>query len=186
AAGRALQGRLDAAVAVFVARLLADDAIPGILELPAAEVEDHVPALLADVATSLIVLGETGGEPELMRDGSDLQRMLAERHGAQRARLGWSERALRREFTLLREAAAEAALAGDDAAAGVLARFLDRACEISVRGMRLAGTAAERRGAEADALIAHTHRTIEHTRHTLRRVKKSVGVRPQLRGRDRE
>jgi hypothetical protein len=43
-----------------------------------------------------------------MRDTSAIQRLVAERHGAQRARLGWGEDELRREFAVLREELAAA------------------------------------------------------------------------------
>ncbi|MFL5537693.1 MAG: GAF domain-containing protein, partial [Longimicrobiaceae bacterium] len=47
--------------------------------------------LVADVAQSMVVLGgsaETG--PRLLRDGSRIQRLVAELHAEQRRRLGWS------------------------------------------------------------------------------------------------
>jgi hypothetical protein len=37
-----------------------------------------------------------------------LQHVVAERHGAQRARLGWSEQEVRREFVILNEELADA------------------------------------------------------------------------------
>jgi hypothetical protein len=55
-----------------------------------------------------------------MRDGSAIQRVIAERHGAQRARLGWGADEIRREFAILREELARAVrrrvLPGPDAA----------------------------------------------------------------------
>src|SRR3712207_8720142 len=39
----------------------------------------------------------------LMQDGIEIQRLIAERHGAQRARLGWTEETLRRECEILSE-----------------------------------------------------------------------------------
>ncbi|HUF28000.1 MAG TPA: hypothetical protein VMM18_13580 [Gemmatimonadaceae bacterium] len=43
-------------------------------------------SLLADIAVTLIVLEEMAGEPSpLLADGADIQCMIAERHGAQRA-----------------------------------------------------------------------------------------------------
>src|SRR3712207_7263161 len=37
----------------------------------------------------------------LMQDGVEIQRLIAERHGVQRARLGWTEETLRRECEIL-------------------------------------------------------------------------------------
>jgi hypothetical protein len=86
-----------------------------------------------------------------MRDGSVLRRIISERHGAQRQRLGWTEQELRAEFRLLRrsvDAAVQKVSKTDDlrsdesslrAARAVLNQLLDTAEEISVRGFRLAG-----------------------------------------------
>ncbi len=88
-----------------------------------------------------------------MRDGSDIQRLIAERHGAQRARLGWDLAALEREYVLLEEgteAAVRAAVPGPtsetdqvalDAALAMLHRLLGRAAEVSRAGFRAARAA---------------------------------------------
>jgi hypothetical protein len=81
-----------------------------------------------------------------------IQRVVCERHGAQRARLGWSEQELRREFTILREELAAAVrhrapgvLPGPTAAARqgeveraleVLGTFLSLAERLSLEGFR--------------------------------------------------
>jgi hypothetical protein len=50
------------------------------------------------------VPGSSAREPAAdVQDGAAIQRVVAERHGAQRARLGWSEGELRREYAILRE-----------------------------------------------------------------------------------
>ena len=52
--------------------------------------------------SQLTVLGETcGSDPELLADGGHLQRLVAELHGAQRHRLGWSEADIERETKIL-------------------------------------------------------------------------------------
>jgi hypothetical protein len=50
------------------------------------------------------VPGRAAPEPgDDVQDGAAIQRVVAERHGAQRARLGWSEGEVRREYAILRE-----------------------------------------------------------------------------------
>ncbi|HKP16556.1 MAG TPA: hypothetical protein VJT85_10825, partial [Gemmatimonadaceae bacterium] len=68
------------------------------------EVEDHFPTFLADLASTVtsIVLDDDAPSDQV-RDGSAIQRLVSQRHGAQRARLGWTERELRREFVILEE-----------------------------------------------------------------------------------
>jgi PAS domain S-box-containing protein len=127
-------------------RLREDPALPGAGELDRAQLEDHAPTFLVDLGLALLALDEGGGEPALMRDGTDIQRVIAERHGAQRARLGWTEAALHREYQILREvvertlrenlpAPADATL---DEAIAILRRLLEQAERISVRGRRQA------------------------------------------------
>lgn len=44
----------------------------------------------------------------LMQDGTEIQHVVAERHGRQRQQLGWEEEALRREYAILGEVLEEA------------------------------------------------------------------------------
>jgi hypothetical protein len=54
------------------------------------------------LASQLAIIGETRGEePELLGDGGHVQRLMAELHGAQRHRLGWSESDIEREIHIL-------------------------------------------------------------------------------------
>ena len=73
-----------------------------------------------------------------------MQRLLAERHGRQRRRLGWSEAGLRRDYEILREEV-EAVLASarevatDETlreARPIVQRLLQRALEISLAAYR--------------------------------------------------
>ena len=49
-----------------------------------------------------MVIGETRGQaPDLLRDSGQVQRMMAELHGAQRFRLGWGEADIERETLVL-------------------------------------------------------------------------------------
>ncbi|MBD0320157.1 MAG: hypothetical protein ICV87_07485, partial [Gemmatimonadetes bacterium] len=156
---------LDTVVAAYRERLRGDPELPMAAGLLDTELEDHASSFLADIAQSLVILGETGGQPDLLRDGSDLQRLISERHGAQRARLGWDEDALRREFVVLRQeidaVLRRCGIEETHAAMAALAPFVDRACEISVRGLVTASSA--RPPTTADVL-AQTERVVEETR----------------------
>jgi hypothetical protein len=90
--------------------------------------------------------------PELLlRDGSEIQRTVAELHGDQRAKLGWSESAFWRESEIVREevvAAIQRACVGlpaddVDRASRLLLGTLGRIAEISARRLRVAPSARE-------------------------------------------
>ena len=69
--------------------------MPAAPSLTYSQLVDHTGALLADIATALISLDESKGAPSaLLHDSADIQRFLADRHGLQRSRLGWSAAAL--------------------------------------------------------------------------------------------
>jgi PAS domain S-box-containing protein len=103
----AVVAELERILHAYVARLKRDPAIRSARRLPEAELEDHLASFLVDVAQTLGSLGQ-GGDPEAARDGTAIQRTVAERHGLQRARLGWQEDEVRREFQILREELAAA------------------------------------------------------------------------------
>jgi hypothetical protein len=139
-AGEALQAKA-AEVVGHINRRLRSDPIVRTASCTAAELDDHQPAFLAAVGQGLVVLGRQPEGAELVSESYDIQGLLAERHGAQRARLGWSEDALRRELQIVREevgAAVREALpaqVGDAAIVHqVLARVLNRAEEAAIRG----------------------------------------------------
>jgi PAS domain S-box-containing protein len=142
--GSALLEDLNEIVRRFVANLRADpEALPKVERLTDRQLEDHVQTWLTDVAQALIILATARGEPsDLMRDGTEIQRTVAERHGAQRHRLGWDEAALAREFASLRAAIDDTLAArgwprdGTTGARGILAGFIRQAEEISRRGLR--------------------------------------------------
>ncbi len=106
----AVIGELERVLHAYAARLRSDPATPSAHAASEAEVEDHLASFLADLAAALHHLDGAAGTPDGgeesmagVRDSTAIQRVIAERHGAQRARIGWSEQELRREFTILRE-----------------------------------------------------------------------------------
>ena len=86
----------------YVAALRADGRFPGARDLSAAQLRDHATPVIGLVASQLMVIGETrGAAPELLSDGAQVLRVMAELHGTQRHRLGWSEADIEREGPLL-------------------------------------------------------------------------------------
>jgi PAS domain S-box-containing protein len=140
--GRLLGRRADEIVEAWGDRLRADPLLPAARELDRAQLEDHMSTALVEAGLALLALGEGGGEPALMRDGTDIQRVVFDRHGRQRSRLGWSRAALHREFQILRELVETALREGlpphdegtvDDTMA-VLRQLLEQAERISLDG----------------------------------------------------
>jgi hypothetical protein len=134
-------------VEVVVERVRSDPTLPMAAGLRTSQVADHLSTLLADVAGALLVVEEAAGEPSpLLADAMEIQRLVAERHGAQRARLGWTEGPMRREFMIIREelervvrrsVPAQGVLRAADAMATVN-RFVDQAEYIAVRALEKA------------------------------------------------
>ena len=75
-----------------------------------------------------------------MQDGSDIQRMISERHGDQRRRLGWKPDEVRRQFeivrdeveTLIRRDIAQRTDADIATALGIVKRLLDEAERVTL------------------------------------------------------
>jgi PAS domain S-box-containing protein len=145
-AGEALQLELRAVMDAFTARLRADAGLPAGGHSD-AELEDHQSSFLADVAQCQVALADAPGEVSLLQDGTEFQRLVAFRHGEQRARLGWDEDGLRREFAVLGDEmrAALRRRGVPPAAWDVLSRFLGRAEEVSTSAL-----CAARREAKAE------------------------------------
>jgi len=144
---RGVLTHLERLVSVVVERVRADTRIPMAAGLRTSQVSDHLSTLLADIAGALIVVEESAGEPSpLLADATEIQRLVSERHGAQRARLGWTETAMRREFMIIREELervirlsipAGALLRPEDVVA-TIARFVDQAEYLGVRALEKA------------------------------------------------
>jgi len=102
--GEALVRECEPLLSSFVNRLRSEAKTPRAQSLGFAQLADHIGTFVADVGAMLIALEETGGQPSmLIADGSDIQRLVSERHGAQRARLGWTKDGLTREWRILAE-----------------------------------------------------------------------------------
>ncbi|GJG86787.1 histidine kinase [Gemmatimonadetes bacterium T265] len=161
--GDALLAAAGPVVRAWAARLRADPAIPTAAPngrpRTDAELEDHAATFVTDVALALRTLAAGGPDtPALLRDGTAILATVAERHGAQRARLRWPAAAVARELVLLGEeldaalgrAAQSGAGAGEGAgesaregaalarARDAVARLIARATRVSLGGHRLA------------------------------------------------
>jgi hypothetical protein len=114
AVGALLAEAVPSVVAAWAERLSDDPLLPNARALGRAEMEDHMPSYLADLAQQFVIIDDPRAARErsaMLRDGSRVRELLARQHGQQRARLGWTEAALAREFAILGEEL-ERALAG--------------------------------------------------------------------------
>jgi hypothetical protein len=157
--GEALRESVDDILGAYADRLRADPALPWTKEMRRTQLEDHAVSFLADLAQSLVIVADAEGEAAaLLRDGSAIQRTIAEAHGARRHAQGWTEAAVRRDHAVLREEleravrsrigqgqgggrAAETRPEVEEAVA-LLLRLADRAETISIGGWRAAARAA--------------------------------------------
>ena len=119
--------------------------LPNVEQLTNEQLRDHLQTWLADVAQAMFMLHSTSADPsELMRDGTEIQRVIADRHGAQRHRLGWGPEALACEFGVLRgvlrdlvaEVLAARPAAELDSAQAVITGFVQHAEQISLRSLQ--------------------------------------------------
>ena len=102
--GALLRAHVDEVARRVSERLRGEAGVPSADTLTGAQLEDHTTSLVAAIAQSLVMADEArGGGADLVRDGRDIQRLIAERHGAQRRMLGWTEDMVRRGFTILAE-----------------------------------------------------------------------------------
>ncbi|HEX8319124.1 ATP-binding protein [Longimicrobium sp.] len=144
----AVLSELERILHVYVARLRSDPGTPHARRLSEAELEDHLASFLSDLAQTM---GTThlAPQPGMRREETVIQRVISERHGLQRARLGWTEEEIRREFQVLREELAAAVRrrvhpcgeAELETAIGVLTEAVTHAEGLSVESYR--GAAAE-------------------------------------------
>jgi PAS domain S-box-containing protein len=150
-------------------RLREHGEMPGAKTLKFFQLVDHYPSFLADLGGMLIAIEEGGGQPSgLIADGAEIQRILSEKHGAQRARLGWSADHVQAEYAIVRDelgrvirrrarAIPDAAI---DDALSILTRVLEQAEESSLRGFHRARASAriESIGVAAPAAVVRDDR----------------------------
>ena len=95
---------LERLLHAYVARLRRDPLTSHAHTLDEASLEDHMASFLGDLASTLTSLDSgSSTTDEGMRDSTAIQRVVAARHGGQRARLGWDESEVRRKFHILGE-----------------------------------------------------------------------------------
>ncbi|MBA3673119.1 MAG: hypothetical protein H0W68_14005, partial [Gemmatimonadaceae bacterium] len=144
--GELLLERVIPLLRAWTARLRTDENFPDLGQLTEAELEDHAATLLTDVALALRTLdSDTDAPSAALRDGRAIMNVIGERHGAQRARLGWTETAVERELVILGEEVdatinrAEGAFspATIEEARRVVARLFEQSVRVSTGSYRL-------------------------------------------------
>jgi len=157
-AGRALMVEAQPLVERVCERLRRDPETPLARTLTGNQLEDHIATFLTDLGKALEAVDD-GGLLPLVRDSAEIQRVISELHGLQRAKLGWSRAALHREFAIVGEEVAAVARAaagreldpGDDPAAPRLLALLLEEAERSSLASWYRAHAAEPDGREADS-----------------------------------
>ena len=142
--GKVLIRELDPLLGAFVARLRDEAIAESAQSLRYCQLTDHLAAYVADVAAMFAAIEESQGQPSsVVADGTRIHLLLAECHGVQRSRLGWTGDTLHREWTILHEeierviqmhvrGVAESAVAE---ARVVLERMIDQARGASCRAL---------------------------------------------------
>jgi signal transduction histidine kinase len=158
AVGDSLMHELEHILDAFVKRLRTEPSMAAAPTLKYSQLADHVGAMLADIAAALVTLEDSEGVPTtLLADSADLQRFIADRHGSQRARLGWSSDALARECTILQEEVERSirrcfndpsCTPQVEEAIGVTRRYLEQGAETSRRALERATNLAQKRRSE--------------------------------------
>src|SRR5262245_25845214 len=142
--GRALTSEALAIGQAMAVRLRTTEGFPPLGALSDAQLVDHIPAYVADLGLALVIVSEVGAEAStLLHDGHAIRNEMAERHGAQRCRIGWSVADVEHEYELLleeieraitiRSSVGEAQVSG---AVELLARLVAQSAAASVRGYR--------------------------------------------------
>ena len=173
--GELLLREVESILEALTVRIREQDELPGAKALKFSQLADHYPSYLADLGGMLVTIEETAGQPSsLIADGAEIQRLVAEKHGVQRARLGWSAEHIRREYAILRDEFARVirrrARAIPDAAIDeallILSRALEQAEESSVRGFLRARSSEEESVAASTESVTTIQRERNVTSHS--------------------
>lgn len=160
--GERLRERVEELIERYVARMRGDSAIPKARTLPRPLLEDHAMSFLGDLFQSIVILEKAEDlqdqeQSNLLKDGSQIQRLVAELHGRQRYRMGWTKEALNREYEILDEEVASlvkryasnaSAAVGVDWALRHARHLLNRAHEASFAAYGVAESEGEGRAQE--------------------------------------
>ena len=146
-----LLGRLDDIAADYVERVRGDEQVPDLSGVGDAHIRDHADTLVAEILRAATLLAVTKGRgADLLRDGAEIQRLLAELHGAQRYRLAWTEAEVARDVDLLCEEIIDTLHSLDakgpaaEFVADVVGKIMEQWKQTSVRGYRFAKSAGKR------------------------------------------
>jgi hypothetical protein len=147
----AIKGSIDNISQRYVNRLREQAQVPDLSAVGEPYLRDHADTVITEILTAAMLLAETKGRAtDLLRDASDIQRLLAELHGGQRFRLGWTEVEIARDVdTLTSEliSATRSLSEGDSATefvVDVIRKILDQWKLTSIRGYRFAQAAGKR------------------------------------------
>lgn len=125
-------------------------------QLDDVQLEDHAATMLTDIGLAMRTVGASVSDSaENMRDGNEILRVIAERHGAQRNRLGWSEEEIDAEVVSLRGVIDAVLLRtmtdqSDEVRRSIpevqtlLSQLLEQAARVSRRAFRVAAAASQR------------------------------------------
>jgi PAS domain S-box-containing protein len=146
-----LLNRIDDISRSYVQRVRDDDGVPDLSAVSEAHIRDHADTVVTEIVRATQLLAESRGRAsDLLRDGAEIQRLLAELHGAQRYRLGWTEGEIARDVDLLCEQIVDAIATIDadsqsaDFTADIVRKIMEQWKQTSVRGYRFAKSAGKR------------------------------------------
>ena len=138
---------------------------------------NYTATYIANAAEVLVAVDEARGRPShVITDGLEIQRLVAERHGADRARLGWTRADVQREWAILREeiervvqrpGPAEAELAAE--AMRAIDRFFEEAERTSVSALTRAVREAQESLGDRATVTAAASSTLLSAPRALRR-----------------